>query len=432
MLQPSGNKLRSKGDAIMKKLRKFAFIKVALFCLLFLLVYLSSVYALAETKQNERFVLKDIPFQSFDKSSSIIFMKSQDPSFNYLLTTFNAAGKRISFDIDNTGTDLIGSPQAVAKYKVFNNRRKYQAKFEAMIGRNFFLYLNELEESKDITIQCNFHIMNGKSANIIPIVWTENSRHIIMGKMSIEGYLIESDSEYPLVFKIVKDKGYTYLCGRGTITDKDGKTYKLGYNDTVDKWLPLLKSDDQLDREGATQALGWLAKTKEDKDKAVPALISALSDNAMEVRRDSAESLGRIGDLRAKETLEKIAKDDKDDWVREVAEESLGLIGVKEATARLNNGDKTAINDLAKALEHKWFLVRRTAVESLEKAGKEAVDPLITALKNDDSEVRIKSAEALIRIGDKKVLEPLNKALAEEKDEDVKKAFEEAIEKLEK
>jgi HEAT repeat protein len=195
-----------------------------------------------------------------------------------------------------------------------------------------------------------------------------------------------------------------------------------------------LKSDDQLDREGAAQALGWLTKTKEDKDKAVPALIGALTDGAMEVRRDSAESLGRIGDSRAREMLEKVAKDDKDAQVGPVAEESLGLIDVKEATARFNNGDKTAINDLSKALEHKWFLVRRTAVESLAKGGLDSVEPLITALKGNFlySEVCIKSAKALGDIGDKKALEPLKEALSNEKDEDVKKAISDAIDKLSK
>ena len=261
-------------------------------------------------------------------------------------------------------------------------------------------------------------------------IWLEGSEHTILGKAEFFGYKLTSDRDYPLVFKMVKNSGYTYLCGRGTVTDKDGKTYKLGYDDTVDKWLPLLKSDDQLDREGATQALGWLAKTKEDKDKAVPALIEALSDNAMEVRRDSAEALGRIGDSRAKESLEKVAKDDKDDWVREVAEESVGLIEVKVASEKLAGGDKTAITELSKALDHKWFLVRRTAVESLAKGGADAIEPLITALKNNDSETRIISAKSLAETGDKRAIEPLKSAQTEEKDEDVKKAFEEAIGKL--
>jgi len=89
-------------------------------------------------------------------------------------------------------------------------------------------------------------------------------------------------------------------------------------------------------------------------------------------------------------------------------------------------------NYRAKALDHKWFLVRRTAFESFAKGGADAVEPLVKALKNDDSETRINSAKSLAEIGDKKAIEPLKSAQAEEKDEDVKKAFEEAIEKLSK
>lgn len=43
------------------------------------------------------------------------------------------------------------------------------------------------------------------------------------------------------------------------------------------------------------------------------------------------------------------------------------------------------------------------------------------------AETRINSAKSLAEIGDKRAIEPLKSALTEEKDEDVKKAFEEAI-----
>ena len=80
-----------------------------------------------------------------------------------------------------------------------------------------------------------------------------------------------------------------YLCGRGTVTMPDGRTPRLGSSDnTVGTWLPRLKSEDPFDREGAAQALGWLAKTNEEKDKAVPALIEVLKDRAME------EAVGKL------------------------------------------------------------------------------------------------------------------------------------------
>jgi HEAT repeat protein len=78
------------------------------------------------------------------------------------------------------------------------------------------------------------------------------------------------------------------------------------------------------------------------------------------------------------------------------------------------------------------FVTSATAVESLAKVGADAIEPLAKALKNDDTETRINSAKSLAEIGDKRAIEPLKSTQAEEKDEDVKKAFEEAIKKLEK
>jgi hypothetical protein len=42
-----------------------------------------------------------------------------------------------------------------------------------------------------------------------------------------------------------------------------------------------------------------VAKTQQDKDKAVCALVTALKNKAMKVRHDAAEALRRIGDARA-------------------------------------------------------------------------------------------------------------------------------------
>lgn len=141
------------------------------------------------------------------------------------------------------------------------------------------------------------------------------------------GWSFQSDEEYPLTFKQMKEGG-VYLCGRGTITTPTGEVYRFGQNHAVDQWLPLMKSTSQLDREGAAQALGWLAKTQRDRDKTVSALVTALKDKAMEVRRDAAEALGRIGDARAMEPLTFMLKDESG-WVRDVAKESLGLIRAK-------------------------------------------------------------------------------------------------------
>lgn len=115
---------------------------------------------------------------------------------------------------------------------------------------------------------------------------------------------------------MVKNVGYVYLCGRGTIETRQGRTYLLGYDGTTYTWLPRLKSEDQLEREGAALALGWLASTREEVDKVIPALIEALNDDAMEVRRGAAESLGRIGDPQALEALTMLVDKEKNTLVR--------------------------------------------------------------------------------------------------------------------
>lgn len=155
-----------------------------------------------------------------------------------------------------------------------------------------------------------------------------SAEHIIVGKVRVGDFVFESDLEYPLVFKFVKDIGYVYLCGRGTVTSSKGVIVRVGHEQNADTWIALINHREQLKREGAVQALGWLAKGKNEKDKAIPVLIKALRDSAYEVRRDAAESLGRIGDDRAIEPLTRLAdgKFEKDEWVRKVASEAIQRI----------------------------------------------------------------------------------------------------------
>lgn len=58
--------------------------------------------------------------------------------------------------------------------------------------------------------------------------------------------------------------------------------------------------------------------------------------------------------------------------------------------------------------------VREEAVKSLIKLGKPAVDPLITALKDDDGDIRCAAAFSLGYIGDRRAIKPLVNALKDE------------------
>ena len=160
----------------------------------------------------------------------------------------------------------------------------------------------------------------------IPTLSWAGAEHILLGIISFEGFTFESDPSFPLHFKLVQNGGYVYLCGRGTVTTPQGKKHSLGQDQQVSDFVLDLQAQDELGREAAAEALGWLARTESERDEAVPPLIKALKDNAVEVRRNAAAALGRIGDPRAREGLQ-AALQDKDEWVREVVADALKKLG---------------------------------------------------------------------------------------------------------
>jgi len=167
-----------------------------------------------------------------------------------------------------------------------------------------------------------------QESEVHDLAWSPGAVHQYSDTVRTASYTFNSDSDYPLTFKVVKGKGYAYLCGRGTVKNKTGKIIRLGYGDTTATWLKLLASGDVFAREAATQALGFLAKTSKERDLVVPSLVKALEDPARDVRRNAAEALGRLADPSATDaltshTLESV---EKDQWVRKVAEESLRII----------------------------------------------------------------------------------------------------------
>ena len=160
-----------------------------------------------------------------------------------------------------------------------------------------------------------------------PALSWAGAEHILLDTVTLEGFIFESDPSFPLHFKLVQNKGYVYLCGRGTVTTPQGKKHSLGGSQGIGDFVRDLQTQGQLGREAAAEALGWLAKAENERDEAVPALVKALKDGAMEVRRNAAAALGRIGDPRAREGLQ-AALEDPDEWVREV---------VVDASRRLEN-----------------------------------------------------------------------------------------------
>ena len=70
------------------------------------------------------------------------------------------------------------------------------------------------------------------------------------------------------------------------------------------------------------------------------------------------------------------------------------------------------VEGLIKALRHEG--IRLEAVTALARIGKQAVEPLIQALKNEDRSARFSAAVALGKIGDPRAIEPLIRALRDE------------------
>jgi HEAT repeat protein len=239
-----------------------------------------------------------------------------------------------------------------------------------------------------------------------------------------------------------------------------------------------LNDNDSAIRMGAAEALGklgWqpgndtervqyiLAKRDWDElttvgETAAELLIQALEDNDWAVRKSAAEALGTIGDARAVEPLIRALHDEY--WnVNRAAEKTLSMIGepaIEPLIHALQDNDKKvrasaagalgriqnkrAFVPLVQALNDEDAEVRASAAEALEKLnwqpgddtervqyllakrdwkglarfGEPAVEPLIHALQDNESEIRKRAAEALGTIGDVRAVEPLVQALKDQ------------------
>jgi len=175
-----------------------------------------------------------------------------------------------------------------------------------------------------------------------------------------------------------------------------------------------------------------IEKMKANKD--VEGLIRALKDEDYWVRWRAAESLGRIGDKRAVEPLIEILNDTnymvqtEVAWalrqIREPAVKPL-IKALKDEVSDVRMRAAEALGKIAwqpkDDIEKAYYLIAKKQWEELVKLGKPAVEPLIEALKDKDKYVRSKVAEALGNIGDRRAVEPLIEALID-KDEDVRRS----------
>ena len=196
----------------------------------------------------------------------------------------------------------------------------------------------------------------------------------------------------------------------------------------VESLKSALKDEDWGVRIETAETLG---KMKDLKAKEY--LIQELQNENKYIRQTVAKALGNIGDTRAIEPLIKALKDE-DDRVRMKAAFALDKLGwkprndlekahhliVKQLWDELVILGELAIEPLIKAFRYRDDWIIRGAIEALKKIGKASVMPLIKALNHEDKFIRWAAAEALGKFEDKRAVEPLIETL-KDREKDVRK-----------
>jgi HEAT repeat protein len=170
-------------------------------------------------------------------------------------------------------------------------------------------------------------------------------------------------------------------------------------------------------RARSAYALGKLGSVK-----AVDALVAALSDVNIDIRREAVKSLGWIGDRRAIAALEPLLVD-ADGEMRTNTAEALLALGY--------DPKEKALDTLIANLHDNSLHVRIETILSLKRiADPYTISALIQVMKLDEQRgARHSAAEALGTIGEKRVIQDLLICLNDE-DEFVRGAVVAALEKL--
>jgi HEAT repeat protein len=155
--------------------------------------------------------------------------------------------------------------------------------------------------------------------------------------------------------------------------------------EAVPALIEILQDEDLAARRLAAEVLGKIGL-----EEAIPALLAAAPDvpggAAVAVRQMAGEALAKIGARPA--LIEAVADDDV--AVRRVAVEALAVMGLE---------GREAIAALIKALRDEDMVVRTLAVRALGDMGAEAIPALIEAVEDDEPTARREAARALGRMG---------------------------------
>jgi HEAT repeat protein len=203
---------------------------------------------------------------------------------------------------------------------------------------------------------------------------------------------------------------------------------------------------------GRCCALKVLAETA--TISAVPKILTSLQDDSDNVRFEAVRTLGRLGGDEAVKHVILTARKDRSDFVRREAfrvlrTAGLGKAGVLEValhglkdpsrevrcqSARILGSflDPKSILSLLRATADAHWSVRESAENALLNFGRDAVDPLIQALKSPTWTTRFRVARLLGEIGDPRAIAPLRAALGRRGErKDVRVVIEDSLQKLE-
>lgn len=187
----------------------------------------------------------------------------------------------------------------------------------------------------------------------------------------------------------------------------------------------------------------------------VPRILPSLRDNSDNVRYEAVRAIGKLGGDEAIKPLVRMAHKDPCDFIRREAIWLLRTIGqgqagvlsvarqrlkdpsrdVRVQSARLLGAflDEKSILPLLKAMADVHWSVRESAEIALLNFGRDAVEPLIGALKSPSWTTRYRAARLLGEIGAVEAVAPLESALVRRRErKDVKDVIESSLRRLKK
>jgi HEAT repeat protein len=256
---------------------------------------------------------------------------------------------------------------------------------------------------------------------LIDALKISDTRQVALNQLVAKGNMAVE----PLIAALVKGESDSHLSTIKILGE-------IGDVRSVEPLIADLRNEDRSVRKEAVLALGKIGDTR-----AVESIIAILDDE-WNVRKAAIEVLGKLGDLRAIGPL--IGALGNLEPLGEVAVEALVSFGepaIEPLIEALKNEDSHVSENAAKVLEKLegipadeettiWLFIAKHDWDKCVQIGVPAVEPLIAALKMNSFYVRKGAVESLVKIGDPRAVEPLIVAL---RDEDwlVRKAAAEAL-----